>query len=97
MQTVIPVREMYIRLQVLSIPRAAQISLRTRNTPLLPSLAKIDAENRIFFEDVRFEFDSKLIRLNANKVRVKSISTITPKLWPMSFSDEIIHLNVHVR
>uniref|UniRef100_A0A0N5AN04 Fatty-acid and retinol-binding protein 1 n=1 Tax=Syphacia muris TaxID=451379 RepID=A0A0N5AN04_9BILA len=82
--------------QVLSTPRSTQISLRTSPTPFLPSLAKIDAENRLFFDDVKFEFDSKLIRLNANKVRIRSISTITPKLWPMSFSDEIIHLNINV-
>uniref|UniRef100_A0A0N4V4W9 Fatty-acid and retinol-binding protein 1 n=1 Tax=Enterobius vermicularis TaxID=51028 RepID=A0A0N4V4W9_ENTVE len=82
--------------QVLRTPRAAQVSLRTRPEPLLPSLAKIDAENRIYFENVTFQFESKLIRLNAYNVRIQSVSTITPNLWPMSFSNEIIHLDFYV-
>lgn len=72
------------------------LNIQTQLDPLIiSSLASIDITNHLIYTNLSFEFDNNTIIVHVGRVAIRTRANITAQLWPMTFGEEIIAIDMN--
>ncbi|VDO61529.1 unnamed protein product [Haemonchus placei] len=82
--------------RVLQEPRIAEITLKTRESPSLGSLAHLDILNRVNYKNISVVFHADSLHVVVDKFSLLSHGNLSEIFWPFGLGEQVLELGLQL-
>ncbi|KAK5966985.1 hypothetical protein GCK32_003236 [Trichostrongylus colubriformis] len=86
----------HVAAKVLQEPRVAEITLKTRESPSLGSLAHLDVLNRVNYKNLSVVFHDDSLHVVVDRFSLLSHGNLSEILWPFGLGEQVLDVSLQL-